>query len=60
MHWWLTSENNPILEKRSRLSCVSFSLKAMEVEIQFSNLGNVSKTNQDMGDFRKKMQSVYI
>lgn len=32
----------------------------MEVEIQFSNLGNVSKTNQDMGDFRKKMQSVYI
>lgn len=46
MHWWLTSEDTHVLGKRSRLSCVCFSLKALEMEIQFSNLGNVSETKQ--------------
>lgn len=61
MHWWLPYEDTPILEKRSRLACVSFSLKAMEVEIHFSTLGNVSKSRQaSYGTLQKERQSVYI
>lgn len=60
MHWWLMSEHILILEKRARLSCVSFNLKAMEGVIQFSNLGNVSKTKKPKYGRLQKEKAVCV